>query len=67
MTRKDFELITSVLARANPERFAFSPSDDAKTAWHLCVNVFAEELARNNPRFNSGKFVVACKAAVPAD
>jgi hypothetical protein len=49
MTKKDFELIAKVFAE-----FHCSVSKDT------LVKALSEALSRENPRFDSGRFLVAC-------
>lgn len=62
MTRKDYELIAAALARANftATRESLSAKTVALVSYEL-----ADSLAKDNPRFQRGKFLAACGVAVP--
>jgi len=55
MTKKDFQFIANVIA-AMPSH---APSLRAQKA--SCAQAFALALGKTNPRFNTEKFVTACK------
>jgi hypothetical protein len=55
MTRKDFELIASVLRKNRPER-----CDDGWLQWEGLVTDFANRLAGTNPGFKRDRFIDAC-------
>ncbi len=57
MTKKDFELIVDVLIVTRP-----AVGEGESDIWHEVVDRFAEKLASNNPKFNSARFIAACKA-----
>lgn len=58
MTRKDFELITSVLSDVRPPRF--SDNNDNYWNWLAVVKKFSERLKTTNGAFKPGKFEDAC-------
>jgi hypothetical protein len=61
MTRKDYELIASALRSSR----LHLPSNDerqagAKDQWETTVEEVADDLERENPRFDRNKFLTAC-------
>lgn len=59
MTKKDFELIARVLARAKP---VIRDENDAPAGreWEYIVYQFVWELVLTNPRFDAVRFIKAC-------
>jgi len=57
MTRKDFELIAKVLLQSKPE----GDKNTELYRWNVVVLNFAKQLQAENPRFNSAKFIKACR------
>lgn len=58
MTKKDFQMIADVLARA-----AGGSPDDENMREYL-ARAFANMLADANPRFDRARFLTACKVAL---
>ena len=58
MTRKDFELIASILAASKPD--SDGNSYDEKKQWELTVNEFADCLPSSNANFDRERFLKAC-------
>lgn len=57
MTKKDYVLIASALARVKPEKV----DERGQDQWTLCVKSIATALAHDNDRFDGGLFVAACE------
>ena len=57
MTRKDYELIASVL-RANGEKDW--RGENARETWEEICEELADSLAIDNPRFDRERFLAAC-------
>lgn len=61
MTRKDYILIAAALRFVKPEPLAGQPVESAITnTWENTVSNVASTLARDNARFDSGRFLAAC-------
>lgn len=63
MTRKDYQVLASALHDVQPE--LITSSDDRYGAaygnqWQACVSAIADALAKDNPRFDRTRFLVAC-------
>lgn len=58
MTKKDFELIASVLSSTRPDP---AESGDAWYIWSKTAKAFAAELAKLNPRFDESRFLRAAR------
>lgn len=56
MTKKDYELIASVLSQA---RFVNKTASDTRVWERICL-LYASALATTNPRFDRDKFLQAC-------
>ena len=59
MTRKDYELIASVLKRARTNAHAEGRSMDTLLQ---VTRMFCDALAADNPRFDAHRFQIACMA-----
>lgn len=59
MTRKDYELIAQAM-RLAADVTKTSGLYDAETALGLAVQILADGLAKENPRFNETTFLTAC-------
>jgi len=55
MTRKDYELIADLLAKVVFQR------TKTNGGYKTIVLIFANTLARENPRFNADRFTEACQ------
>lgn len=62
MTRKDYELIARALRSSRLHLPAMDPQYrvGAKDQWETTVEEVADELERENPRFDRNKFLIAC-------
>ena len=63
MTRKDFELIASVLrvSRPHPEDYGYHKDFvEAREVWDEVIDNFVDALSRHNVRFDANKFKAAC-------
>jgi hypothetical protein len=56
MTKKDFILIEKVLKKSADEFW----EEDANATIYVIAHSFAKELAKQNPRFDTDKFIKAC-------
>ena len=59
MTRKDYELIASVLLGHITGAMEVGDNHSVKTL-ELFVNELGEQLEMDNPRFNGARFIQAC-------
>lgn len=59
MTRKDYELIAAAFRKSRPARRDHDPERDVQ--WKVDVLNIAEKLRSDNSRFNTDRFVEACK------
>ena len=57
MTKKDFELIAKVIKRNYNNN---QQAEQARTVCRDIVTDFSLELLRDNPRFDSNRFIEAC-------
>lgn len=60
MTKKDFTLIASILAKHKPVSGITVPASIALTNWQRTVKSFTGELESANSSFDSAKFLKAC-------
>ena len=62
MTRKDYVLIASALRSSRLHLPAMDPQcrAGAKDQWEMTVEKIADDLERDNPRFDRGIFLTAC-------
>lgn len=62
MTRKDYELIAKVFAKAQTSINTGEIQYTADTLMQTLVLMMGEALAKENPAFNYAKFFTACEA-----
>jgi hypothetical protein len=60
MTRKDYELIASILKGAQNYEATFNDNEKGAKAIEGITHTFATMLATTNPLFNRDKFLTAC-------
>ena len=60
MTKKDYILIASILAKHKPVSGITVHASIALTNWQRMVKSFVGELESVNPRFDSERFFKAC-------
>lgn len=63
MTKKDYTLIAQALHEVRPEKHAENNIlYDAKIeTWTACIGNLIKHLHKNNPRFDSERFLIACE------
>jgi hypothetical protein len=62
MTRKDYELIAKVFAKAQTSINTGKLQYTADTLIQVLVLTMGEALAKDNPRFDYARFFTACEA-----
>lgn len=60
MTKKDYELIASVLRHQKPSALDTRYSQGLTDAWVNVVGALGRALALENPRFDADRFYAAC-------
>lgn len=66
MTRKDYVVLATALAKTRPLNIQTAPLDSpAIKQWGEDVRFIAAALAQDNPRFDRQRFIDACHAPVP--
>lgn len=60
MSKKDYEIIAAALLGARKRTADIVPWGDYADGWRLSVLALADALARDNGRFDRGRFYAAC-------
>jgi hypothetical protein len=60
MTKKDYELIASILKGAQNYEATFNDNEKGAKAIEGITHTFATMLAHTNPRFDRARFLTAC-------
>jgi len=68
MTRKDYIALANALHNAKPregaKNYAPTPDASASMAWLAAVCGVADALTKDNPRFDSDMFLMACESGL---